>query len=116
MLLLPFALATLLSAFLLFALEPLIGKFLLPWFGGAPAVWTTCMLFFQLTLLGGYGYAHLLASFFSPRRQKQIHLGLMGLALVWMAMLRVGGGRPSSPGQDGNLQTARIRPPGFSFC
>jgi hypothetical protein len=96
-LLLPFALATLLSAFLLFALEPLIGKFLLPWFGGAPAVWTTCMLFFQLTLLGGYGYAHLLASFFSPRRQKQIHLGLMGLALVWMAMLRVGGGSPLFP-------------------
>ena len=47
-----------LSAFLLFQVQPLIGKFILPWFGGSPAVWTTCMLFFQVLLLGGYAYAH----------------------------------------------------------
>ena len=47
------------GAYLLFQLEPLIGKFILPWFGGSPAVWITCMLFFQVLLLAGYAYAHL---------------------------------------------------------
>ena len=54
-----FAGATLLGAFLLFQIQPLISKFILPWFGGAPAVWTTCMLFFQIVLFGGYTYSHL---------------------------------------------------------
>ena len=58
-----------LSAFLLFEVQPLIGRYILPWFGGTPAVWTTCMLFFQALLLGGYGYAHLLASRFIPKKQ-----------------------------------------------
>ena len=43
-----------LSAFLLFQVQPLVGKVILPWFGGSPAVWTACMLFFQMLLLGGY--------------------------------------------------------------
>ncbi len=51
---------SLLSAFLLFQVQPLISKFILPWFGGSPGVWTTCMLFFQVVLFGGYAYAHLL--------------------------------------------------------
>ena len=49
-----------LSSFLLFLVQPLIAKLILPWFGGSAAVWTTCMLFFQALLLAGYGYAHLL--------------------------------------------------------
>src|ERR1700724_2066838 len=53
-----FAAATLLSAFLLFQVQPLIAKLILPWFGGSAAVWTSCMLFFQMALLCGYGYAH----------------------------------------------------------
>ncbi len=53
-----FALTIFLSAFLLFQLQPMMGKYILPWFGGAPAVWTTCMLFFQALLVVGYGYAH----------------------------------------------------------
>ena len=93
----PYALATFLSAFLLFALEPLIGKALLPWFGGVPAVWTTCMLFFQIVLLAGYGYAHLLTNVCLPRRQKQIHQGLLGLALIWMGLLYFLGGSPLIP-------------------
>ena len=56
-----FAFTIFLSAFLLFQVQPLMGKYILPWFGGAPAVWTTCMLFFQALLLAGYGYAHGLA-------------------------------------------------------
>ena len=49
-----------LSSFLLFLVQPLIARRILPWFGGSAAVWTTCMLFFQALLLAGYGYAHLL--------------------------------------------------------
>jgi hypothetical protein len=44
-----------LSAFLLFEVQPMIGRYVLPWFGGGPAVWTNCMLFFQTMLLAGYG-------------------------------------------------------------
>ena len=47
-----------LSAFLLFQVQPLIASYILPWFGGANSVWTTCLLFFQTLLLGGYAYAH----------------------------------------------------------
>src|SRR6476620_10565596 len=57
-----FGLTIFLSAFLLFWVQLLLGKYILPWFGGAPAVWTTCMLFFQVLLLGGYIYAHVLNS------------------------------------------------------
>ena len=51
---LPFALTIFTGAFLLFQVQPLIGKYILPWFGGGPGVWTTCLLFFQVLLLGGY--------------------------------------------------------------
>jgi hypothetical protein len=63
----PFVLATLLGAFLLFQVQPVITKKILPWFGGSPAVWTTCVLFFQLVLLGGYAYAHWLIHQARPR-------------------------------------------------
>ncbi len=53
---LAFGLTIFTSAFLLFMVQPLIARFILPWFGGSPAVWTTCMLFFQGLLLGGYAY------------------------------------------------------------
>jgi SAM-dependent methyltransferase len=79
---LPFALAIFCGAFLLFQVQPLIGKYLLPWFGGGPGVWTTCLLFFQLVLLGGYAYAHFLAKRLSPRRQFLVHGGLLVLAAV----------------------------------
>ncbi|HIK91244.1 MAG TPA: hypothetical protein EYG03_04530, partial [Planctomycetes bacterium] len=52
-----FAAAIFISAFLLFQVQPLISKAILPWFGGAPGVWTTCLLFFQSVLFGGYAYA-----------------------------------------------------------
>lgn len=80
----PYALAIFLSAFLLFQVEPIIARYILPWFGGTPAVWTTCMLFFQVFLLGGYAYAHLLASHLSPRYQALIHLSLVVCSLVFL--------------------------------
>ena len=80
----PYAFAIFLSAFLLFQVEPIIARYILPWFGGTPAVWTTCMLFFQVFLLGGYLYAHLLASYFSPRYQALIHLSLVVCSLAFL--------------------------------
>ncbi len=77
-----FAGATLLGAFLLFQIQPLISKFILPWFGGAPAVWTTCMLFFQIVLFGGYAYSHLLVSRLSPRGQAVVQCLLLIAAIA----------------------------------
>jgi hypothetical protein len=70
------------GAFLLFQVQFILGKQILPWFGGVPAVWTTCMLFFQVLLLAGYGYAHLLGSSRNPARQRAIHLAALVLATV----------------------------------
>lgn len=70
------------GAFLVFQVQPLIGKFILPWFGSSTGVWATCMVFFQVMLLGGYAYAHLLASCLTSRQQGWCHLCLLGLALV----------------------------------
>ncbi len=71
-----------LSAFLLFQIQPLISRLLLPSFGGAPAVWTTCMLFFQTLLFGGYLYSHLLVSRLSRPWQAGLHTGLLLLACL----------------------------------
>lgn len=72
---------SLLSAFLLFQVQPIISKFILPWFGGSPGVWTTCMLFFQVVLFAGYAYAHGLTLL--PRRwQGVVHGLLLGGAIA----------------------------------
>jgi hypothetical protein len=78
-----------LSAFLLFLIQPMIGKFILPWFGGAPAVWTTCLLFFQALLLAGYAYAHGLATTWPLRRQARVHIVLLmatSVAVLWLSV------------------------------
>ena len=85
-----------LSAFLLFQVQPLVGKQILPWFGGSAAVWTTCMLFFQVILLGGYGYAHWLVRRFTPGRQALLHGTLLGLALLWLQLSPSGVSRASA--------------------
>ena len=76
------AAAVLLGAFLLFQVQPVISKTILPWFGGSPAVWTTCLLFFQLSLLAGYAFADWLSRRPQPRQQALIYLGLIALALL----------------------------------
>ncbi len=86
-----FAISIFLSAFLLFQIQPLIGKFILPWFGGAPAVWTTAMLFFQVLLTGGYAYAYWLIRRVKINLQTLIHIALIlfsiavliGLSFTW---------------------------------
>src|SRR5690606_9579979 len=64
------------SAFLLFQVQPLISRTILPWFGGSPAVWTTCMLFFQSALFLGYAYAHTAERKLAPRWQALAHFAL----------------------------------------
>jgi hypothetical protein len=70
------------GAFLLFLVQHLIGKFILPWFGGGPGVWTVCILFFQVLLLGGYAYAHAISRWLTPRRQALLHGALLAVALL----------------------------------
>ena len=77
-----FALTIFTGAFLLFQVQPLIGKYILPWFGGSPGVWTTCMLFFQMLLLGGYAYAHATSRYLKPRTQAAVHGVLLVAALI----------------------------------
>ncbi len=69
----PYWFSIFLGAFLLFAVQLVLGKYFLPWFGGTPAMWTTCMFFFQTLLLAGYAYAHGLASRLSHRAQSILH-------------------------------------------
>jgi hypothetical protein len=90
-----FASAVFLSAFLLFQVQPLLGKCILPWFGGTPAVWTTCMLFFQTVLFLGYAYAHLLCVRLSPRGQLLVHAGLIAAAALTLPILPSDDWKPS---------------------
>ncbi len=81
-----FGLTIVLSAFLLFQVQPMIAKLILPWFGGSAAVWTSCMLFFQIALLGGYGWAHWLSE--QPlKRQILLHVGLLVLSLAVLPII-----------------------------
>jgi spermidine synthase len=86
-----------LGAFLLFSIQLLLGKYFLPWFGGTPAMWTTCMFFFQVLLLAGYAYAHALANRFPPRAQAIVHCLLLAAGLGLLAFLAVIWGSPVTP-------------------
>ncbi len=82
-----FVITTFLSAFLLFQVQPLISRYILPWFGGTPAVWSTSMLFFQMLLLAGYAYAHRIA--LGRKNRLILHLTLLAtssLVLFWLAI------------------------------
>jgi hypothetical protein len=73
-----------LGAFLLFLIEPLFAKLILPWFGGSAAVWATCLVFFQSALLLGYLYADATIRRLVPNRQSILHLGLLLVSLLWL--------------------------------
>lgn len=85
-----------LSAFLLFLVQPLIAKQILPWFGGSAAVWTTCMVFFQLVLLAGYFYADWVVRHLSPRRQAWLHGSLLALSLLLLPITPSAALRPDT--------------------
>jgi len=92
------------SAFLLFQVQPIISKKILPWFGGSPAVWTTALLFFQTALLAGYAYAHLLIRFVPLARQPVVHLFLLVVALLTLPITPADTWKPD----DGSLPALRI--------
>jgi hypothetical protein len=98
----PFALTIFISAFLLFQIQPLISRYILPWFGGSPAVWSASMLFFQVLLLGGYGYAHWLTT--RARRGPGGHILLLLGSLLAILLGAVLWGAPLLP-------DAALRPP-----
>src|SRR5205823_3668554 len=84
-----YAITIFLSAFLLFQVQPLIAKVILPWFGGSAAVWTVCMLFFQVLLLAGYVYSHAYVRLRIPAR-RHIHIALLSYPLAVEPLLALG--------------------------
>ena len=98
-----YAFAVFLGAFLLFQVQPLLGRYILPWFGGGPSVWTSCLLFFQALLLAGYAYAHGVASRLGPRWQGLLHLALLTASLLAL---------PVDPEGDFQSQAAHDNPTG----
>jgi len=82
-----YALVIFISAFLIFLVQPLIAKQILPWFGGSAAVWATCLLFFQTALLAGYAYADAVTRWLSLKRQVMLHTALLTLAALTMPIL-----------------------------
>ena len=99
-----FASTIALSAFLLFLVQPIIAKQILPWFGGTSAVWTTCMVFFQCVLLAGYFYADTLIRRVGPRRQALVHTALLVVSLAVLPIVPSEALKPV----DGADPTARI--------
>ncbi len=77
-----YAVTIFLSAFLLFQIQPMIAKMILPWFGGSASVWITAMLFFQIALLGGYLYAHWSIRTLKPKSQAMLHITLLAASLL----------------------------------
>jgi hypothetical protein len=93
-----FAPIILLSAFLLFQTELIVAKYILPWFGGTPAVWNTCMLFYQSVLMLGYFYSHWLCSRLDNRAQARLHQRTLFIVLVALVTAASFWGSPLTPG------------------
>jgi hypothetical protein len=82
-----FGAAIFLGAFLLFLVQPILGKMILPWFGGGAGVWAACLLYFQASLLAGYAYAHGLRRYLSSKRQIQLHILLLAASILLLPIL-----------------------------
>ncbi len=82
-----FATTVFLSAFLLFQVQPIVAKMILPWFGGSSSVWTLCMVFFQVELLLGYAYVHWVHEKLRPQRQPWVHGALLLLSLATLPIV-----------------------------
>ncbi|MEO8663074.1 MAG: fused MFS/spermidine synthase [Bryobacteraceae bacterium] len=90
-----YALTIFLSAFLLFQVQPVIARIILPWFGGSAAVWTTCMLYFQCVLVLGYLYAHWTTTKLAPRTQALLHSTLIALCVLALPIMPAASWRPT---------------------
>jgi len=95
---LPYAATIFLSSFLLFLVQPIIAKQILPWFGGSAGVWTTCLVFFQSVLLAGYAYADWTTRL-GPRRQAALHVALLAASLLCLPILASSGWKPQGDEQ-----------------
>src|SRR6516225_203982 len=82
-----YALAIFVSAFLLFQVQPVIARLILPWFGGSASVWITCLLFFQVVLLLGYSYGHWLIDYVRPTWQRRIHVALLAASILALPII-----------------------------
>jgi hypothetical protein len=92
-----YAISILLSAFLLFQIQPMIGKYILPWFGGTPTVWSAVLLFFQALLTGGYAYAYWLLGRLKNRRQGIVHLAFLGVSIALLVIAALSWPSPLTP-------------------
>ena len=101
-----YCIAIFLGAFLLFQVQPIIARSILPWFGGTPSVWTTCMLFFQMLLLGGYAWAHLVVARSRNRRQAVLQGGVVLLSLCALGWAGLSWGVPLLPSADWKPETS----------
>src|SRR6476659_1405001 len=99
-----YALTILVSAFLLFQVQPVIAKIILPWFGGSAAVWTTCLLFFQMVLLLGYLYSHAVIRYLRPRLQMLVHASLLLLSALALPIYPSASWKPSGAAAEPTLQ------------
>jgi hypothetical protein len=114
-----YAVTLFVSAFILFLVQPLIGKMILPKLGGTPQVWNTCMVFFQMVLLAGYAYTHVISTNLKLRQQLLLHLVMLGLPLIVLFALPTnffnlyvnveqGGWNPGNPGANPILPTLGV--------
>ena len=87
-----------LSAFLLFLVQPIIARQILPWFGGAASVWAVCLVFFQSVLLAGYAYADWTSRRVAPRTQAKIHIALLALSLLLLPIIPDARWKPGAEG------------------
>src|SRR5689334_10145929 len=94
-----FAVTIFASAFLLFLVQPIIAKQILPWFGGSAAVWATCLVFFQTALLLGYAYADIVVRKLAPRTQLRVHLVLLVASLVSLPIVPAATWKPTGTEQ-----------------
>ena len=92
-----YILSIFLSAFLIFQAQPLIGKYLLPWFGGTSGVWSTILLFFQTLLTGGYAYAYWLIGLKQTSKQKKYHFLLVIISLILLVLTTIWSDSPITP-------------------
>ncbi|MBZ5601984.1 MAG: fused MFS/spermidine synthase [Acidobacteriia bacterium] len=93
-----YAITIFLSAFLLFQVQPLIAKIILPWFGGSAAVWAAAMLFFQLVLLAGYAYSHAAIRYLRPKSQAMVHGALLLVSCALLPILPNPAWKPTGSG------------------
>ena len=103
-----FVATTFASAFLIFLVQPIVAKSILPWFGGVPAVWSLCLAFYQTTLFAGYAYAHLLIARAGPRVQLFLHAAVVAAAALTLPVLPSEAWKPEGVGDPSALILAML--------